>query len=586
MGDFVLRRFAVLWAVAFSAASLLGAQEKDPVRLTAEVKPMNVRNGNWSELVILCEIVDGYHISDAKSGLFEILPDPTDGIDFRSIAYPEGEEDSFGSFYRGKVSVSVPFTVSKKVMEGRHSITARVKIQPCDEKSGVCYPPEIRTVAAEFIVLSASNEGQANVEEEHGIAGRLSNALERGSVIAFLIVFLGGILTSLTPCVYPMIPITIAVIGAQATGSRMRGFVLSLVYVLGISFTFSGLGLIAAKTGGLFGAYARHPVVLILIASIFFMMGLSMLGVFVLQMPSALASKLRGRKRSGILGALLTGLLAGFIVSPCISPILVVILTWVAKSGSVMLGIGLLFSFALGLGLLFILIGTFSGVLKNLPKSGGWMEFVERGFGILLVILAIVFLKPLFSQPVYFLIWSAFFIFFGTFIGAFTPMGMEAGRRRKIGKAVGLLAIFAGASLTFFGMAGLLGVDTPFSVEGKSLSTESTMWIATDTEGFRRAKMTGKPVLMDFYAEWCTACKELDEKTWPDASVRSVLEGFILVKLDLTKNDDRSRAYQNQYGVIGMPTVILFDALGREKYRFEGYRSPEEVAAILREYSE
>jgi thiol:disulfide interchange protein DsbD len=118
------------------------------------------------------------------------------------------------------------------------------------------------------------------------------------------------------------------------------------------------------------------------------------------------------------------------------------------------------------------------------------------------------------------------------------------------------------------------------------ISPDESAWIATDTEGFRQAGMMGKPVLMDFYAEWCTACKELDEKTWPDASVRSVLERFILVKLDLTKNDDRARAYQSQYGIIGMPTVILFDASGREKHRFEGYRPPEEVAATLREYSE
>lgn len=329
----------------------------------------------------------------------------------------------------------------------------------------------------------------------------------------------------------------------------------------------------------LFGSFTQHSVVIILIASIFFFMGLSLLGAYVIQMPASLAAKFQGKKRRGFFGAFLTGLLAGLVASPCISPILVVILTWVAKSASTILGVGLLFTFALGLGVLFILIGTFSGILKNLPKSGGWMEMVERGFGILLVSIAIIFIRPLLSVFSYQMVWAAFLIILGTFMGAFTPLEKEATSRTKIGKALGVIVILIGASLLFFGMGQKSGWTSVPKVDKKH--QELVSWIPDDDEGFRQSERFQKPILIDFYAAWCAACKELDEKTWPNDEVRVLMDQYVLVKLDLTKNDEMAKAYKERYHIIGMPTVILFDINQNEIARFEGYKPPEEVIPFL-----
>ena len=555
------------------------AQIENPVDIELIFRPAEVKPGSKVEGILVCNIAEGYHISDASSGLFRIEIEPVSGLVFDSPQYPAGIEDPYGTVYRGRVRIVIPGRVLDTAAAGLRSVEAGVTIQPCHEESGLCYAPETKNVSADLTVQSGATASSGG---SGSIADRLTRALDSGSLAAFLIVFLGGLLTSLTPCVYPMIPITVAVIGAQASGGRMRGFVLSLFYVLGIAVTFSVLGFLAARTGALFGAVAQHPVAIILIASIFLLMGLSMLGLFAMQMPSSLTSKLQGKKRSGAIGAFLTGLLAGLIVSPCISPLLVVILTWVARSGSVVMGVGLLFSFALGLGVLFILVGTFSGILKTLPRSGGWMELIERGFGILLIVLAIVFLRPLLPTFIRFWVWAVFFTFLGAGLGGFRPFREDADRKQKIGKALGVLALFFSASLVFFGFVERYGLGSVNRVESKEAVIEESGWISSDEEGFREASRTEKPVLMDFYADWCAACRELDEKTWPDPMVRSETDRFVLVKLDLTRNDDRTREVQKKYGIIGMPTVIIFSSGGEEKTRFEGFRTPEEMVSILR----
>ena len=580
------RVFIILSFLVFSFSGVLLTQEKKPVTLSAEVIPKNIKQGDKGVFIVTCSINPSFHISDASTGLFDVSPEPLEGVTFGEAEFPKGEKSTYGSIYRGKVKVRIPFMVKKEMKEGESTISVKVKIQPCAEGGDICYPPETQIVKAKFSVLPGDENTKPGVGELNteggGIAGRLSNALQRGSFIAFLLVFLGGLLTSLTPCVYPMIPITIAVIGAQASGGKFRGFVLSLFYVLGIAITFSSLGVIAAKTGALFGSYAQNPVALVIISIIFFLMGLSMLGLFVIQMPSSISSKLRGGRRRGFVGALVTGLLAGLIVSPCISPLLVVILTWVAKTGSVVLGIGLLFSFALGLGVLFIILGTFSGVIKNLPRSGGWAELIEKSFGVILLALAIVFLRSVVSHVFYLWLWAIFLVVLGTYTGAFTLLDGRTDGKKKFGKAFGIILILVGGSIIFWNTAHWVGFNFVNQSKVQQFSEENSYWLSSDEEGFREAKLTGKPVVMDFFAQWCAACHELDEKTWSQGSVRSELNRFVRVKLDLTKNDTNAKEFQKKYKILGMPTVIIFDSSGKEITRFEGFKSPQEVLALLK----
>jgi len=557
----------------------LVAQEDKVVTFQVHVQPPEIARGGKGTIHIRYEIAEGYHISDASSGIFQVSPKPAEGIEYQEPGFPQPEEDDYGKFHSGAFSVQIPFQVKSSASPGSLTLLIETTVQPCSEEGGICYPPESHEVKGAVEILSNIVESNTSPPSSNSISDRVSRALEQGSILAFLFVFIGGILTSLTPCVYPMIPITIAVIGAQATGGKLRGFVLSLFYVLGLAVTFSTLGLIAARTGALFGSHTQHPGVILFVATVFLLMGLSLLGAFVIQMPSSLASKFQGKKRSGFGGVFLTGLLAGLVASPCISPILVVILAWVAKSGSVILGVGLLFSFSLGLGVLFVLIGTFSGILKNLPKSGGWMEIIERGFGVLLVVLAIVFVRPLLQPFIYQMVWAVFLIVLGTFVGAFAPLEKESSSKTKLGKAMGVIAILLGTCLFFFGMAGKLGWQ-----QGAVISQnheELYQWIPDDEEGFRQSEISQMPVLIDFYADWCRTCKELDEKTWPDPEVQTFINQYVLVKLDLTKNDEITRAYKTKYNVIGPPTVILFDVAKNEIVRFEGFKPPGEVIPFL-----
>ena len=564
----------------------LYSQDDVNIHFYAQIAPNTIARGSQGTLIVSTEIPQEFHITDPTTGLFIIKPEEKNGIRWDDPQFPEGEKDAVGLVYHNEVEVRIPLHVKRKAIEGITDVAITVTYQSCDELNGICFPPMDQTLEAEFIVVAEKEVIASPGAGGTGITDRLSHALHRGSWLAFLLVFVGGILTSLTPCVYPMIPITLAVIGAQASGSKMKGFILSLFYVLGIAITFSSLGIIAAKTGGLFGSITQHPVVVIFIAVIFFTMGLSMLGAFIMQMPPSLASRLRGKQRKGYFVALLTGLVAGFIVSPCISPLLVVILAWVAQSGSLPMGFGLLFTFALGLGILFLIIGTFSGVLKNLPRTGGWAELIEKGFGLLLIILAVLFLKPILPVEFYHGLWAVIFIFFGTYIGAFGTLGQGASGKQKARKATGVIAVAAGVFLIFFIVTSYMGYPDFKMVSQPVMQNigKSDVWMASDREAFRNAEIEDKLVLIDFYADWCAACHELDEKTWPDPEVQNLLGRIIAVKLDLTKYDGQTKAIQKKYNIIGMPTVILFSSDGHELIRFEGFQSPQSVVNLLMQF--
>lgn len=572
-----------LWLIQ---AAVLG-QGAYQVRMKAD--PDTLSAGQPGSLIVEIQLSQGYHVTAPKDGLFSVEPEAADGIEFEAPLYPDGVKEKFGTVYKGDIRVQIPFKVQPAAASGARTLAAKVTLQQCGESLGVCYRPEDVRVETRLQVREVRDAKAPNPAGTKGkdIAGRVTDALAKGSVTAFLLVFLGGLLTSFTPCVYPMIPITIAVIGAQASGKKLGGFILSLFYVLGIGVTFSALGMAAAKTGSLFGSAMNHPILKVLIAVVFLLMGLSMLGAFVMQMPPSLAARLRGKKRRGFLGAFFTGIVAGLVVSPCISPLLIVILAWVAKEGSLLLGFGLLFSFAMGLGVLFVVIGTFSGALRTLPKSGFWMEFIEKGFGILLVTLAVVFMKPVASPFLYACLWAVYLVFCGTFLGAFMPLGRESRNRQKISKAVAVLLVMAGGIVLFQAFSKSKGSQNSVSQsEMKTDVAESAgiPWLSLETEAFETAKTSGKSVLVDFFAEWCAACRELDEKTWPDAMVQKAAAGFIPLRLDMTGKTAQNTEIQKRRKILGLPTVIISDSQGKEIDRFEGYRSPIQVAEFLRKH--
>lgn len=428
-----------------------------------------------------------------------------------------------------------------------------------------------------------------------GLAARLEGALARGSLLAFVLVFVGGILTSFTPCVYPMIPITISFVGGRAR-NRAHGFVLSLFFVLGIAIMYSALGLVAASTGAIFGSAMQSTPLLLVVAAIFAAMGASMLGAFDLALPAGMQGRMTsGAQRGGVIGAVLMGMVTGLVASPCVGPVLVVLLTFVAKTGSLLFGFWLLFTFACGLGLLFLVLGTFAGALQALPGAGGWMDTVKHVFGVILIAMAIYYLRTIIGAQWMRFAFGAFLVFVGTYMGALTPLAEGAGGRASFRKGLSLLILLAGALLFVLWLAVAAGAPALLlagAPHGAAVAAggpaagqpahPGPAWRVNDEAALAEAAAQGKPVVMDFYADWCGACVELDEKTWIDPAVIAEARRFVAIKMDFTRRDEFSKAATARYAVKGMPTVIFYDSQGREAARFFGFKGAPEVLEIMR----
>jgi thiol:disulfide interchange protein DsbD len=404
---------------------------------------------------------------------------------------------------------------------------------------GVLYLPELVT------------SGPAGSSSDLGIGGLLA----RGSALAIGAAFLGGLLTSLTPCVYPLIPITVSVFGARKAGSRGEAMLLSGLYVLGIAITYSALGVGAALTGKAFGSVMSNPVVVGAVAAVLAVMAASMFGAFDLALPSGLQAKLTRVGGAGLAGAVGMGLVAGVIAAPCTGPVLAAALAVVAQKGSIPYGLAIMFPYALGMGLPFFLIGAFS---LSFPKSGPWMETVKSLFGVALLAVALVFARDAF--PAMKVIFSAArWVAFAAAGAAAAGVLAGALHRSFHGGTAERLLKGLGVALLVGGIAYASG-----AAEARVRATRALSWLHDEGEAVALARAEGRPLLVDFWAEWCVACKELDKHVWSDPRVRAKAARFVALKLDGTSDSPAFQALAAKYGVLGLPTVLFVDPRGRE----------------------
>ncbi|MDZ7374890.1 MAG: thioredoxin family protein [candidate division KSB1 bacterium] len=395
--------------------------------------------------------------------------------------------------------------------------------------------------------------------EDTGLAGVIAR---KGMFVAFLLLFVGGLALNLTPCVYPLVPITVSYFGAQQNRNLAQALGKSSAYVLGMAVMYSVLGVVAATTGGLFGASLQNPWVLGFVALVFVALALSFFGLYELQPPAWLMGAASVTK-GGYLGSFLMGVTVGIVAAPCIGPFILALLTYVAATGDPWLGFWMFFVLALGLGVPYLILGTFSGALSRLPQSGPWMIWVRKIFGVVLLGMAVYFLRPLTPPTVHRALLAGLALGAGVYLGWLERTRVPGLAFRLARWVAGTGGILLAAWLSLRGGGGEKGIP----------------WQAYKPEAIEAARELGKPIILDFSAEWCVACRELEHKTFSDRRVRDRARSFVTLQADLTRyGSPSSTALRKQFGILGLPTVVFLLPDGTElrELRVVGFVSPEE----------
>lgn len=602
---FLLKVFYISVFLSLLIPQIASPGEDTPFKLNASLVKDHVSSGDFAPVTVTFTIAPNHHIYKEQ-----VLIESGNPAQFTiaSLELPQGKTklDPFlekeVELYEGEMKAKLFLQASKDITSGPHDIRLKVHYQGCSDK--ICFAPKTE----EFILpvhVEPATGSTGSLQDEEKIpvlkpekkpaSGGFQKTIEsRGIFAALILVFLAGVGLSFTPCVYPMIPITVAVIGGQAAGDQTTArkpataFFLSLIYVLGISIVYSTLGVIAASTGALFGNALQSPWVIGFVIAVFVALAMSMFGVYYLRVPSFISDRLGTKTRKGFIGVFVMGLVSGVVASPCIGPALASLLVYIASTGNKFLGFWMLFVFAWGLGVLLIVLGTFSGAIKSLPKSGSWMETVERIFGLLLIGAALYYLRLIISETAFIVILGLFLIVTAVFSGGFDRLTHESTAFQRARKAFGLVAFIFGAyflaghlMMNGFILPPLSTTPSPQTVSAK----EEIDWILSEEEGLRQARSNGKVAMIDFWASWCSACMEFEKFTYTDPEVIRESRGLVNVKIDCTNtNDPNIKQLWNTYGIVGLPTIIFINkdgTIARDK-TITGYVNAKDFVKVLK----
>jgi len=524
------------------------------------------------------------------------------------LVMPAGDEKDDPVFnktlfvFHDFTEVTLPYQYTES---GDKEVTFKVKYQGCSEISGICYPPQTKKFTVKISPVSAAQAAALATEQAAAGAAseplseqdEIADALRSGDTWLTLLIFFGaGLLLALTPCVFPMIPILSGIIVGQGTDITTRkAFFLSLVYVLAMALTYTVVGVLVGLSGENIQAWFQNPWIIGSFAAIFVALSFSMFGFYELQMPSSIQNKLASISNSqqggNIAGVAIMGFLSALIVGPCVTAPLVGALIYIAETGDAVLGGMALFSLSMGMGAPLLLIGASAG--KLLPKAGAWMEAVKAVFGVLLLALAIWLLDRVVPVEVTMTLSAALIIVSAIYMGAIDNIDAGASGWKKLWKGSGMVMLIYGIIILIGVASGGNSLLQP--LKGLSLGggaqQQATKLAFTKIKGVEglnaelaKAKASGKPVMLDFYADWCVSCKEMEAFTFSDPAVHAALDGVTLLKADVTADDEKDKALNAHFGIFGPPAIMFFGTDGNERrnYRVVGYVPADKFAPHVR----
>ena len=483
--------------------------------------------------------------------------------------------------------------------DGDKDVTFKVEYMGCSEVAGICYPPQKKNFtvklspmsAAMAESLAATNNSASNSVDPVSEQDEIANALRSGNTWLTLAIFFGaGLLLAFTPCVFPMIPILSGIIVGQGEDiSTRKAFYLSLVYVLAMALTYTIVGILVGLSGENIQAWFQNPWIIGSFAIIFVALSFSMFGFYDLQMPTSIQSKISNVSNSqnggNIIGVAIMGFLSALIVGPCVTAPLVGALIYIAETGDAVLGGLALFSLSMGMGAPLLVIGTSAG--KFLPKAGAWMDAVKAVFGVLLLGLAIWLLERVAPASFTMALWAALIIVSAIYMGAVDGITTGSSGWKKLWKGLGVLLLIYGIIIViglasgnrniFQPLKGLGGMSNT-SAQIEHLSFKQIKGVDGLNAELAKAKKAGKPVMLDFYADWCVSCKEMENFTFSDPKVQQALKNVVLLQADVTPNDEKDTKLYKHFGIIGPPSIMFFgtDGVERRNYRVVGYMKAEQ----------
>ena len=573
------------------ASSLDGGMGDFPPPEEVFFPDLFVIDGNTVEVGF--RIIPGYYLYRDKISVRSLSDKAMAG----RLVMPEGtlhNDEFFGEqvvYYDEAVG---RLTIQRATPEAL-DLELEVTYQGCAD-AGLCYLPQTVVLSAELPEATKITDLSTIRPPEEAMVSeqsRLAQLIIDGNIWKVVATFFGlGLLLAFTPCVLPMIPILTSIIAGEGEDtSPARGFTLALSYVMGMALVYTAAGVAAAAAGAQLQALFNQPWVLISFSGFFVLLAMAMFGGYDLQMPSGIQSKLAGisgnQKAGTTVGAFIMGALSALIVTACVAPALIATLIVMAETGDLVRGGAALFAMSLGMGAPLLIVGAAQGHL--LPKAGAWMIAVKSAFGFMLLGLGIWMLSRILPGPVTLALWALLTFMTGVFMGGLTTLTTESSAVQKLGKGFGLLAIIYGLIMMFGVMTG--GTNPLRPLASVNFDSGGTMVAETRHIEFQRIKTVedldreiasaseqGKSAMLDFYADWCVSCKEMEEYTFTDSGVQAALSNTVLLQADVTKNDAEDKVLLDRFGVFGPPTIIFFGTDGQQRNGYEvvGYMKATE----------